>query len=280
MHMIGSDWEEGPAVTASQSQFWSGVARAAGGALLFSLPMLMTMELWQFGMTLDPAHLAGLITVTFLLLIRLTRLFGFKETGAISTSEAVIDAGVAYLVGAAVAAVALAAFAVLRPDMPLDVMVKVIAIEAVPASIGAAFARSQLGAGVDRSDYRHSFGDELTIMLAGAIVLCLNIAPTEEVLLVATLADEPIGAFLVVGTVLLMHGFVYAVDFRGGEEPAGGASFVQFTMSGFLVAAGTAAGLLWAFGRFDGHGLPIAVTMLAVLTVPAGIGAATARLVL
>lgn len=261
-------------------RFWLGVARATGGALLFSLPMLMTMELWQFGMTLDPLNLSALLVATFLLLIRLTRLFGFKETGAISTHEAVIDAGVAYLVGSVVSAVALAAFGVLEPGMPVDVLVKVIAVEAVPASIGAAFARSQLGAGVERSDYRHGFRDELTVMLAGALVLCLNIAPTEEVVLIATQADEPVGALLVLGTVLLMHGFVYAANFRGGEEPGGTAAFFQFTMSGFLVAVVAAAVLLWTFGRFDGNGLPIALTMVAVLTVPSGLGAATARLVL
>ena len=34
------------------------LGRAFGGALLFSLPLLMTMEMWWFGFTLHPARLA------------------------------------------------------------------------------------------------------------------------------------------------------------------------------------------------------------------------------
>lgn len=35
----------------AQSLMPIGLVRGAGGALIFSLPMLMTMEMWQLGVT-------------------------------------------------------------------------------------------------------------------------------------------------------------------------------------------------------------------------------------
>jgi uncharacterized membrane protein len=39
-------------------RFTIGLARAFGGAILFSFPMLMTMEMWWLGFYIDPFRLA------------------------------------------------------------------------------------------------------------------------------------------------------------------------------------------------------------------------------
>lgn len=48
-------------------------ARAAGCALVFSLPMLMTMELWWLGFYLDPLRLTLLVLTAVPVLVVLSR---------------------------------------------------------------------------------------------------------------------------------------------------------------------------------------------------------------
>ncbi len=74
-----------PVATRAQSKqqqglFPIGLLRGAGGALIFALPMLMTMEMWQLGMTLDRWRLLVLLVVGFPFLMRLSREIGFEST--------------------------------------------------------------------------------------------------------------------------------------------------------------------------------------------------------
>jgi hypothetical protein len=57
----------------SQAEFGIGAARAFAGALIFSLPMLMTMEMWWLGFYMDLLRLALLLIVLLPLLVRLSR---------------------------------------------------------------------------------------------------------------------------------------------------------------------------------------------------------------
>ena len=49
-------------------KFLIGLARAFGGAILFSFPILMTMEMWQLGFYIDRFRLA-LFIVAFIPLL-------------------------------------------------------------------------------------------------------------------------------------------------------------------------------------------------------------------
>lgn len=154
-------------------------------------------------------------------------------------------------------------------------------MEALPATIGASFARSQLGEGQDASGSDPSYGHELFLMVAGAAVFAANIAPTEEVVLIAAKMTELDALILVAVELALMHAFVYAVGFKGGSESPGfAAAFARFTVVGYAIAVLVSSYLLWSFGRFDDTGLlPVAVQTI-VLALPASLGAAAARLIL
>ena len=119
-------------------------------------------------------------------------------------------------------------------------------------------------------------------MLAGAVVFAANIAPTEEVVLLAGLMAPGHGVALVALELAVMHGFVYGVDFAGGSQSPGGfvRVFLLFTVVGYVIALAVSAYLLWTFGRFDGTGLTELVTQTVVLALPASVGAAAARLIL
>ncbi len=61
-----------------------GVGRAFGGSLLFVLPILMTMEMWQFGTVLPPVRLAIWVSVALPLLAVLARSLAFRDTAGMS----------------------------------------------------------------------------------------------------------------------------------------------------------------------------------------------------
>ena len=119
------------------------LARAAAGAMLFGLPLFMTMEMWRLGFTMGPARLALYVAVSLPLLAGLAYIAGFREdTGWF---DAAVDGLVAWLVGAVTGAAVLALLGALTPGMSLAELAGKIAVVAVPAGIGAALARSQLG---------------------------------------------------------------------------------------------------------------------------------------
>ena len=89
----------------------------------------------------------------------------------------------------------------------------VVALETLPAAVGASYARSQLGQASPQPQ-QQGYGHELFLMTAGAVVFAANVAPTEEIVLLAAEATPWHGLALVALGLLLMHAFVYRVGFR------------------------------------------------------------------
>ncbi|HMO42629.1 MAG TPA: DUF2391 family protein, partial [Phenylobacterium sp.] len=68
----------------SNRDFLIGLARAFAGALIFSLPMLMTMEMWELGFYMSPARLALMLVLTLPILVGLSRFGGFRPTASLA----------------------------------------------------------------------------------------------------------------------------------------------------------------------------------------------------
>ncbi|WP_167761046.1 TIGR02587 family membrane protein [Geodermatophilus sp. DF01-2] len=263
-----------------RQELGTSAGRAVGGALLFALPLLMTMEVWRAGLSIPRYRLALLVLATVVLVVLLCRFFGAGSEGT-RRRDWLADAGVALAMAAAVAAGTMTLFGLVTPWVDWQGALSLVAIEALPAAVGASYARSQLGAGSRRpmsSTYRH----EVFLMAAGAVVFAANIAPTEEVVLIAATAGPVRAALLIVLSLALMHGFVYRVGFKGQERLEGGPvrAFLLLTTVGYAVALAVSAYLLWTFGRFDGVDAGVALTQAVVLAMPASVGAAAARLIL
>jgi len=81
-----------------------------------------------------------------------------------------------------------------------------------------------------------------------------------------------------------MHGFVFAVEFKGGSELSQDtpwwSALLRFTLPGYAIAALIALFMLWVFGRTDGMAPEMIAMAVVVLAFPASIGAAAARLIL
>lgn len=261
--------------------------RAGGGALLFSLPMLMTMEFWSLGLYLDRTRLFLLFAATLPLLVLLSRRIGFADSRR--WADDVLDTLIALGIGILASTIILAIFGSLTSDEPLDAVLGKIAIQAVPASLGALLAKSQFGAaavddGDEPSAGRESYGGELFLMGVGALFLGFNVAPTDEVILISFQMSPFMALALVILSLALMHGFVFAVGFAGGSEVSPDdpwwSAFLRMTLPGYILALSVSLFLLWVFARTDGMSADGILLAGIVLAFPSAIGAAAARLIL
>ncbi|MBP7003388.1 TIGR02587 family membrane protein [Amaricoccus sp.] len=264
----------------------TGLGRAAAGALLFGLPMLMTLELWQLGFVADRLRLAILVAGSTPVLVLLAHRLGFEQT--FGWRDDVRDALIAVAIGLLVSAVVLAVFRVIRPGMPTSEIVGKLALQTVPASIGALLARSQLGETHEDDDEGEGeqalsgyFG-QLFLMGVGAVFLGLNIAPTDEVVVISRMMAPWHALLLVLLSIALMHAFIYALAFRGGGGPNEGrwGDFLRYTITGYALCLGISAYALWTYGRLDGLALAPAAMAIVVLGFPSALGAAAARMIL
>ncbi len=282
---VGQDHDEA-------RRFLIGLARGAAGALIFGIPMLMTMELWQLGFYIERYRLLLLLLLNIPLLVLLSHRIGFEET--FTWREAVRDAAIAYGIALVMSALVLLLLGNINGGMPPSEILGKIAIQGVPASIGALLGRSQLGGRADEdekqedeeeeSEMSTSYGRELFMMAVGALFLSLNVAPTEEIILIAFKMTPWHALITLVLSIALMHAFVYAVAFRGTheltEETPGWHAFVRFTLPGYVIAILISLYVLWTFGRLDDTAPTQVLMSVIVLGFPGSIGAAAARLIL
>lgn len=286
----------------SERQFGRGLARAFGGAIFFSLPLLMTMEMWWLGFYMDRFRLTLFMLLMIPMLVGLDRYSGFKETS--SWREDAVDGIVAYGVGIVASTLVLLLLNIINSSMPMREVVGKISLQAVAASFGAVLASSQLG-GEKAESRAEAEGDgdgdggaseeegrkehagyvaEIFFMAAGAVFFAFNLAPTEEMMVIAFKMTDWHALALMVVSLLMIHAFVYAVNFHGApgapEGTPGWSLFLRYSLVGYAVALLISVYVLWTFGRYDQLGFAAAVEMAVVLGFPASLGAAVGRLVL
>jgi putative integral membrane protein (TIGR02587 family) len=269
--------------------FLVGLARAFAGAILFSFPLIMTMEMWSLGFTVERARLALFMSLAVPLLVGLSYFIGFEDTSRFI--DDLIDAFVAYAVGFTTSAVMLFFLNILGFEMSADEVVGKISIQAVVAAIGAMLAQSELGANKkerekeDRKKRNASYRGEIFLMMVGAIFLAMNPAPTEEIVLLGyKMTDWQIIALAFI-SMIMMHAFVYNVEFRGQEKRRPENSsfwsvFLRYTMVGYALVLLIGVYLLWTFGKTDGLDPEEILKITVVMGFPGALGAAASRLIL
>lgn len=266
-------------VKSGSARYVNDLGRAFGGALLFSIPLLMTMEMWLQGVAMDRWRLLAFIGAGLPLLFGLAHYAGFsRQRGLVSDG---LDTAVALAVGFITAFLLLSLFGVAHWNAAPQDAVGMITLQAVPGAMGALLARRQLaGTGSGETDEEGAtyFG-ELFLMAAGALFLGLNVAPTEEMVLIAYKATPLHALGLIAVSIILLHLIVFRAGFAGQEEADHPVkAFFHFTLPGYAIALTVSLFLLFVFGRTDGHWLPGIVQNVIVLGFPAAIGAAAARL--
>ncbi len=266
----------------SRHSFGIDLAHDLAGAILFSFPLLMTMEMWWLGFYMDRLRLALFLAITFVLVLGISYFEGGAETFKIE----VLDALAACAAGYAVATAMLLLFGILKPGMSADEIIGKISLHAIPSSIGAILARRQLGVEESGKERRRRewHGAKIFFMAVGAVFLAFQLAPTEEMVLIGHKMTGWHAAALAVVSLCVMQAFLCSVE-RGNRATIFRSDlfwgvFLRFTIVGYALALLISLYILWTFGRLDGAGMTEIVMSMIVLAFPASLGAAAARLIL
>ncbi len=260
--------------------------RATGGGLLIGLPLLFTQELWYHGFVIHPLKILVLLGVAFVVVVGYNVTSGFREDS--SFFEVLVDSVEAMGLGILVALVALFLLGRLDADMSLREVVGKVALEAIPIAFGASLARSQLASDEDSPDDEGEQGKSigpfgrLFVAAGGALLFSLNVAPTEEPVLLGIEAEWWLLLLIMVTSILLTFALVFYADFRGGRPARPGDSATDHplseTLAAYAISLGVSLLLFWSFDRTEGTGLGAIMGMTVVLAFVASMGAAVGRL--
>lgn len=270
-------------VATTSKQYAVALSRAFAGALIFGLPLLMTMEMWWFGFTLEPWRILQFGVANLLLLYGLSKVAGFEESH--HWLDDVLDAFAAYGVGVIAGATLLLLFDVIGLGMPAREVAGKIAIQAVPASFGAMIGAKMMGEGEGiekRERWRATFAGRMFLTLAGALFLSFNVAPTEEVILIAYRIGPGQAMLVMLLSVMLLHAILYYVGFPGQDTRRSrthGRALRCHSLPAYAIAVVASCYVLWTFGRTSGLDAAQIATIVIVLGLPAAIGAGIARVV-
>ena len=276
--------------------------RGVAGGLLFSIPLLYTMEVWWRGFTADPEILLAYLLLSYLLLLGYNRYGGMHRSADFRevAIESMEEMGLGLLISAAI----LFLLGRITMEMPLQEVLGKIIIEAMMVAIGVSVGTAQLGSGGknqngmdDQSDESGESGQEdqntqkrqphpwgqLVLGFCGAVLIASNVAPTEEIVMIgleatpSKLLGLAVLSILLCTLILFYSGFVASEIHVRGDAPFWIAYGVVTSYGLALVAS---ALMLWFFGRFQGQPFPVMVSQVVVLALPAALGASAGRLLI
>jgi len=271
----------GPSVSESLREYGRGVA----GGLIFSLPLLYTMEVWWTGFVASPARLLTCVGATYVLLFGYNHYAGLRRDA--SWWEVAIDSVEEMGLGLLLAGLVLWLLGRVTTEQPAAEVLGVVVLEAMTVAIGVSVGTAQLGASDDKEEKpgeeATTFGGQLVVAFCGAVLFAANVAPTEEILMIAA----EISAARAVGLALLSMAFgggvLYFTEFRGARRHApaeGHLAVFAGTVVTYAVALAASALILWFFGRFDGASALVCLMQTVVLGVADALGASAGRLLL
>lgn len=295
-------------VAESLQEYGRGVA----GGLMFSLPLLYTMEVWWTGFIAHPWRLCAYVLVTFLLLLGYNRYAGLRREA--SLMEVAIESVEEMGIGLFIAGLVLFLLGRITFEMPMNEIAGLIVVEAMTVAIGVSVGTAQLGAGGKedeslggdsvkqpqhganrraqnkdsgegvRADKKEiHFGGQMVLAFCGAVLFAANLAPTEEIVVVAieTSWMRIVGLALI--SLLMGSLILHYSEFKGAQEfvhKDGPSAILIGTVITYAIALATSVLILWFFGRFDGVTLYIALAQTVALGVAATLGASAGRLLL
>ena len=262
--------------------------RGVTGGLIFALPLLFTMEVWWASFILDSGRLFVYVLATFAVLMVYNRFAGLRSDA--SWWECAIDSVEELGMGIVVSAALLWVFGRLdESTSALESGCKII-MSGMTVALGVSVGTAQLGANDDDSsgmgmekERADDWNSQIGLAFCGALLLASNIAPTEEILVIAE-ESSPARLLLIALLSLVMGGYIlFFAEFRGSidakttENPL---EIVRGAVSAYAIALFAGAGALFFFGRFEAETLEMCIAQTVVVGFAASLGASAGRLLL
>jgi putative integral membrane protein (TIGR02587 family) len=286
----------------NNTRIWSKelgeLVSGASGGFLFGIPLLYTMEVWFIGSHVQPPRLLGILGVTYAIVFLLNRVEGFRN----SHREGWLDAAAESVEALAIGIVCAAGMLVVLQEITLktsfnEALGKII-FESVPFALGVALSRSILSGdrwsssnsptaeGEKRFQRQGLWQETLADMSAtsiGAMIIAFNIAPTDEVPMLAAAASPPWLLVIIVVSLLVSYGIVFASGFTAQTKRRQQQGLFQRPLSetifSYLVSLGASVLMLWFFQRLSwSDPWEVWLRYTLILGLPATVGGAAGRL--
>lgn len=275
------------------------IISAASGGFLFGIPLLYTMEVWFIGSYVKPPILLGILAITFIIILLINRIEGFRPQENETVPGAIADTIETLAIGMVCSGLMLIILKRIDWQTSLTEILGKIIFEAVPFSLGVAFSRSLLtgdakidldeSEGQDRSKSNRAIVWKDTIAdfsgtLIGALFIAFSIAPTDEVTVLAASAS-PIWLLLIMATSLIIsYGIVFASQITNYQQRLQQSGLFQTpqseTVISYLVSLFIGMMMLWFFQKITvSDPWYIWLRYSIILGLPASIGGAAGRLV-
>src|SRR5687767_5596004 len=139
------------------------------------------MEMWWFGFYLERTRLVLFLLLGLPLVFGLSHFSGYSQN--FTFTERLLDTLVSFAIGFTVAAILLTLIGEIGPGTSLSEAIGKIAVQTLPAAIGAVFSRSLLDSKDEEEEskeHQASQGREIFLRVVGAFILGFTAAPTEE----------------------------------------------------------------------------------------------------
>jgi putative integral membrane protein (TIGR02587 family) len=279
--------------------------RAVAGGSIVGMPLLYTMEMWYHGATLSPWHQLGVLGAMLVVNFAFCLVSGFRHDSGVAEAvmEAVTSVGIALVYSGLI----LLLIGTIDPPTSLAESVGKVLLEAAAVSLGVSFAdvhfrgKSRTGENDDQGREDAKPDDEpkpspaelermqlradlldVSATVAGSTLFALNIAPTEEVLLIASRLGPVQLLALLAFTVGLCYVILYASGFENQPVYVRGVFQSAWAETVMTVAVSLLAGLalMWLLGEREilSDRAPL-VAGAVVLGLPATVGGAAGRLI-
>lgn len=257
------------------------------GSLLFSLPLIYTMEVWLSGFIVPPAYQLSCIVVTFLLLLGYNTFSGMRKDSTFGDIawDSVEEIGLAIIVSF----IFLYLIDVINIRMSFDEITGKVIIESMIVAIGISIGTAKLGEnaggvsgeGKGKKIQDNRFIKMMVLSICGAILFSSSVAPTEEILMIAVQINYYQQLLLVLSSLILSSVILYFSNFMGSNSKKVG----KFQMLLDIVVSYSLSLLvsflfLWFFNRIENYDFNIVLAQMIVLGVPASIGASAGRLLI
>ncbi len=273
--------------------------RGISGGFLFGIPLLYTMEVWWIGSYSKASMRLVALAITYLVVFFFNRTAGFRRNQDIEMRwrDTAMESVEAIAIGLVSATVVLILLRQIDIHTPLNEALGKAIFEGLPFSLGVALATSLMsgdrfelnlennntkGNSTKPTEIENNLAD-LGATLIGAIFIAFNIAPTDEVPMLAAASSSPWQIAVVVSSLLISYCIVFAAGFRGQKRRYKQRGVFQDplgeTLICYLVSLGASVVMLWFFQKLNfSDPWQIWLNHSIILGLPAAIGGAAGRL--
>ncbi|BAT52060.1 hypothetical protein NOS3756_09910 [Nostoc sp. NIES-3756] len=270
------------------------IVRGTCGGFLFGIPLIYTMEVWWIGSLAKSRLMIIAIATMFFVVFVLNYTDGFrKRRNTWRVDEAAIDTVEAMAIGFICSAFILWLLREISVETSLKESLGKIVFESVPFTLGVALANQFLGNSnqnnsASDNQTKNNFGLHATLAdlgatVIGAIVIAFNIAPTDEVPMLAAAISPPWLLALMAASLVISYAIVFQAGFSDQQKRRQQKGIFQRPLSettiSYLVSLLASAAMLFFFQKVtfaDPWRMWLEHTL--VLGLPATIGGAAGRL--